>query len=308
MQGEDNWADLIPTEIISKESTIDIDQNDDFALIENSSFIVEDDMVNLNNSIDDTSNIVSINLSYGNEYFKTLPLNDILISERRRVKCSLPVDASIKGAIELSNLSDWYESPMSTNARAKYCDYDLNKELPTVKTLHFILSRYLTMIVYSETIYEGIEINDGNIYDLMQYALYGDGIKKHLHLFIKHCIDIDKLSTGTVRNYLLYLKNVVKFLQSTQYGISNTIENISYDSSYFLIDQTRRSLRRSHGLSTQKLKSRESLVRFNHWPKSESVLTLQEYVLEVEPLMNSLNFHALNNKVITAREYIFALK
>jgi hypothetical protein len=197
---------------------------------------------------------------------------------------------------------------MSTNARARYCDYDLNKELPTVKTLHFILSRYLTMIVYSERIYNGIEINESNVYELMQSALYGDGIKKHLHLFIKHCIDIDKLSAGTVRNYLLYLKNVVKFLQSTQYGISNSIENISYDSSYILIDQFRQSLRRSHGLATQKLKSRECLIRFNHWPKSESVLTLQEYVLEVEPMMNSLNFHALNNKVIRVREYMFALK
>jgi hypothetical protein len=306
INGIENWEDLV--QINLEESTIDLDRNDDSASNDNSSMIAADDLINFNNSIDDTAKIVSINLSYGNENLKTFPVRELLTTERRRVKCSLPVDASIKRAIELSNLSDWYESPMSTNARAKYCDYDINKELPTVKVLHFNLSRYLTMIVYSERIYDGIEINESNIYGLMQYALYGDGIKKHLHLFIKHCLDNDKLSAGTVRNYLLYLKNVVRFLQSTQYGISNTIENISYDSSYILIDQTRNSLRRSHGLKTQKLKSRECLVRFNHWPKSESVLTLQEYVLEVEPLMNLLNFHALNNEVIRVREYMFALK
>jgi hypothetical protein len=60
INGIENWEDLV--QINLEESTIDLDQNDDSATNDNSSMIAVDDVINFNNSIDDTTNFALLRL------------------------------------------------------------------------------------------------------------------------------------------------------------------------------------------------------------------------------------------------------
>jgi hypothetical protein len=147
-----------------------------------------------------------------------------------------------------------------------------------------------------------------NIYALMQRSLYGDVLRKNLHLFVEHFTEYDKQSPGTARNSLMYLSYAVKFLQGTGFGISDSIKDIDYHQSFTRIECIRKQLNKSQNHRSSEKKSREKLIEYKHWPADERLQTLQNYVLKVQQTMMELNDKAIKTKQINSKEYLFALR